>query len=376
MVHIWVRVIDKNRNPIEGAYVRLIIKGIIYGTEYTDSSGYAKFFVTGYKLPFSYEIKVEAEGINKTTSGYASADQVYIHEIRFFELPKEEPKPPEPKPPEPKPPEPKRYKIFGYVRDNLGYVVSGALVRLDGRTTTTDGRGYYEFIMDQSGMFKLVVEKSGYEPAEIPIMFLGISDLRQDATLIRKEEPKPPEPRKGEIYELVFVYKKLWYAPANAAERAAEILARATTKVLEKIGGWKYIGKRTTDKEIIIELEKVSSPAIPIAVIIASVLASLIALGIIVYYAYLRKKEERKIVEITHRDNILKAAQQLNQEGALSDQDYAKIVQVLTEKVKEDDIKEVEKKEGIADYLKQTWDMLKYALPIILIVSIIKAVKD
>ena len=301
-----------------------------------------------------------------------------VREVVLY-LPEEQP-PEHPTPPEKPPTQPpqKKYKLYGFVKDNLGYAVEGAFVKLDGKVTTTDNRGYYEFEMDKSGFFTLTVEKTGYEPASIPITFLGISDLRQDVTLVRKEEPKPPEPERGEVYELVFVYKKLWYAPASAVQQAADILARATTKVLEKIGGWKYVSKRIdeSNNQIIIELEKVSSPAIPIVLIVASVLGTLIGIGIIVYFAYLKKKEERKIVEATTIDDLNNAAYELWKNGKISDEQYYKILDALTNKITQEDIKKAEENAGLTDYLKQTWDMLKYALPIILIVSIIKAVKD
>jgi len=377
---------DEEGKPIAGAFVRLDRYGY---TATTDSRGYYEFVMEHSGV---FYLIVERGGYEPVRERvfFTGVSDVRKDVVLRRKKPPTPPKPPEPKPipipkpipepepPKPKPPEPKKYKIYGYVKDEEGKPVAGAFVRLNGKITTTDGKGYYEFVVDRSGVFKLVVEKGGYMPVEIPVTFLGISDLRQDVTLKRKVEPKPPEPKKGEKYELVFVYKKLWYAPANAAERAAEILAKTTTKVLEKLGGWKYLGKRVDEgkNEIIIEIEKVGSPAIPLPYIVVLAFTGLLALGIIVYYAYLRKVEERKIVEIAHRDHLLKAADKLFEEGAITASEYAKIVKALTEKVSEEDVEKVEKEKGLVDYLKQTWEMLKYALPLILIISIIKALKD
>lgn len=63
---------------------------------------------------------------------------------------------------EPTPPPPPTYKVYGYITDQYGNPVEGALVEVDGTTNTTDASGYYELNV-ASGTYVLTISKPGYE---------------------------------------------------------------------------------------------------------------------------------------------------------------------------------------------------------------------
>lgn len=87
------------------------------------------------------------------------------------------------------PPPAETYKISGYAKTDTT-ALSGATVTLDGKSTTTDANGYYEFTgLEANKSYELAVSISGYESYSETVQ-LGTEDKQvSDITLKEVEMP-------------------------------------------------------------------------------------------------------------------------------------------------------------------------------------------
>jgi hypothetical protein len=79
------------------------------------------------------------------------------------------------------------YKIFGWVKSE-GVPIANAQVTLDGRSTTTDENGYYEFTgLGGNRSYTIEVSAEGYESYSKTVS-VGTADEQSDVGLVRKAE--------------------------------------------------------------------------------------------------------------------------------------------------------------------------------------------